>query len=243
MSHGSTQKDATSSLLDDQRLTSPNRSETTILPDDTNENNNLQQQHSVSTDGNEMFEMTQTDQQHTEYRDNATSCNTTNGTIKSKNRVDQLKESDPQSDSRPDSVSSFTNDGENNQNSPHSENKNQDGDINPRGSVRFSSRRLSSRASCRSHRGLAPIKKESSIDDVKEPEVRNISSNRFVVMWYDCSKEFEDLITFFRMLFLIEFYSFKSIDGFQCCFFFTCISAQGKRTQNPSASFGGKKST
>ena len=184
MSQSSTQKDVASSLLDDQRLTSPNHSQTTILPDDTNANetNLLQKQTSISADGNEMVEMTQTNQQcQTEYRENATSCNTANGAVHNNNRIDQIKRSDPQTESRPNSVASFINDGETNQNS---EVKNGDDEINTRSSIRFSSRRLSrrcsSRASSRSHRGLAPVKKELSVEDVKDTEVRkgNMSTRK-----------------------------------------------------------------
>lgn len=82
-------------------------------------------------------------------------------------------------DSRPNSVASLFNDNDVNQNNGDTVNRNGVGmidDASRRNSVRFSSRRLSrcsSRASCRSHRGLAPVKKESPVEDIKDPEVLN----------------------------------------------------------------------
>lgn len=79
---------------------------------------------------------------------------------------------------RPDSANSLYNEGSN----TGDVNQNQDevnrnvvvAELSRRSSVKFSSRRLSrcsSRASSRSHRGLAPVKKDSTMEEIKDPEV------------------------------------------------------------------------
>ena len=182
-----TSKDINSSLLDDDVAKdthrSPNQSETTILPDDY-----------ATSGGHSTTSMTSNNKQQRieeyEMKEQTTkpSTETANGhSQKELPHVDgvdldnnhQENTTEQPNYTRPDSANSLYNDGS----SSGDVNQNQNevnrnvvvAELSRRSSVKFSSRRLSrcsSRASSRSHRGLAPIKKESAMEEIKDPEVR-----------------------------------------------------------------------
>ncbi|XP_066913377.1 LOW QUALITY PROTEIN: sodium/potassium/calcium exchanger 2-like [Clytia hemisphaerica] len=167
------QKGLSTSLLDEKELTSPNQSETTILHDDYNSQRGPSETsvaHSRISHGKEEIEMMERNNQN-----NSTEAINGHATKPVPNN-DAKNHPNSTQDSRPNSVASLFNDNDVNQNNGDTVNRNGVGmidDASRRNSVRFSSRRLSrcsSRASCRSHRGLAPVKKESPVEDIKDPE-------------------------------------------------------------------------
>ena len=158
-------------------LHSPNQSETTFLPDYATGENSATFHKNKEKQRIEEYEM----------KEHAQSTETASGhSQKQQQHEDGLElDNDHQGDTnhqnftRPDSAGSLCNDGSSN--GDVNQNRNEVNrnvviaELSRRNSVKFSARRLSrcsSRASSRSHRGLAPVKRDSStLEEIKNHEV------------------------------------------------------------------------
>lgn len=177
-----TSKDANASLLDvdvaKDTHRSLNQSETTILPDDYTTQSVTSMTAQEKQQKIEEYEMTEhksTDTTNGYTHKQPENHEGDNGTVAG-NHTSEYTE--PPSLSRPGSQGSLYKDGQDgdvNQNQSGVDKNVAIAELTRRSSVRFSSRRLSrcsSRASSRSHRGLAPVmKRDSTVEEIKDPEV------------------------------------------------------------------------